>query len=486
MDSHDRTECLRGTRDAIILSIIQWARNSEGPHKLMWLHGLAGAGKSTLSTTIATRIQADGYPCAFLFFNRDVAERNNPATVIRTMAYEVGMCHAPAGQAISAALPRCPRIHASSLRLQFQELLVNPLLSDGVLDADTPILIILDALDECGTVETRKCLLELLAEQSSTLHPAIRILVTCRPEHDICCAFEARPHIIAQELDITCEANIRDISSYLHEQTRRIRARAPYLFQEEVWPSDHDIQMLTERASGLFVWASTALKFIDGYDPKKRMATLLQISNTSGAENALDVLYQTALQSIGNWDDENFLLDFKAVVGMVLVARRPLSTTSIDLLLSSIRPSLHIISYLRCVMQQNPTVRFLHPSFADFLVDRSRCLRDIWFFDPIHHNRELALHCLHRLNALKRNVCSLTLAADLNGEELPDDLAYACVFWIDHICAIRHDISPLVNAMETFLCTHLLHWLEAMSILRRSRDTIKMLGCLRASTAVSL
>src|ERR1700685_4114099 len=263
MDASDRTDCLQGTRVAMIQLITEWALDPAGAQNVLWLHALAGAGKSTLSTTIANSLREMGRLGAFVFFDRDVIERSNPATVIRTLAYQIGSFHDHVGKAISAAIEKFPSICASPLSTQFRKLLVEPLSS--VVDASTTLVLVLDGLDECGSVKKRERLLEILAEQSIDLPTSIRMLITSRSEHDISCAFEFRYHILEQELDITSSTNALDILSYLRYRMMRVRSKTRGLSLRVDWPSEDDIRRLAERASGLFVWASTALEFIDGY-----------------------------------------------------------------------------------------------------------------------------------------------------------------------------------------------------------------------------
>jgi hypothetical protein len=92
------------------------------------------------------------------------------------------------------------------------------------------------------------------------------------------------------------------------------------------------------------------------------------------------------------------------------------------------------------------------------------------------HNLRLAVKCLERLDGtLKQNICDLTLKPSDARGELPQDLAYACLFWIEHICMVTDDEVSIMNRLDDFLHRHLLHWLEAMSILRKSRETIRLL-----------
>jgi len=243
------------------------------------------------------------------------------------------------------------------------------------------------------------------------------------------------------------------------------------------WPGDDILQQLVCRASGLFVWASTAWEFINGHDPRRRLDVILKGEVAPGAEAALDTLYKTALQSICLWDDEDFIADFRDILGIILIARQPLSTAAVDILLKlpEDRPSMHTISLLRCVLQQEPYIRVLHPSFADFLMTPQRCDREIWFFDRPMLDRSLAFRCLDRLDAvLERNMCNMTLSVDRADESLSEDVSYSCLFWIDHICVIEDNLEPVIDRLRGFLYRHLLHWFEAMSILKRSRETISL------------
>ena len=75
MDASDRTGCLHGTREDLLRSITEWATNLSGEQRLFWLHGVAGCGKTTLATTIANVFREQDRLGAFLFFDRDDAEK---------------------------------------------------------------------------------------------------------------------------------------------------------------------------------------------------------------------------------------------------------------------------------------------------------------------------------------------------------------------------------------------------------------------------
>jgi hypothetical protein len=479
MDASTRSECLPGTRTDILRSITDWAYSTSVEKRLLWLKGLAGSGKSTLSTTIAHTLQEQGRLGAFVFFSRDVEERNQSANVIRTLAYQLASFSPVIRTAIAQAIDTTPRITQSALRFQFTKLLIEPL--RNLPATEGPIVLILDALDECGSVEDRKPLLSLLSSEAVQLPSFVRILITSRDERDIRCALEGQSHILIRELHLTSENNMNDTLQFFRKQMAEIRSslRLPH-----DWPGDSAIFALNKLAAGLFIWASTACRFIDGYDPPGNLDVVLLGGMSTKEQSALDALYRTALESAVKdiRDDEYFRTDFCSIMGTILAARNPISDKTIDTLLSLKRPSRYIILRLGCVLHWSETgpVRILHPSFADFLSDRFRCRSDLWHVDTVLHNRLLAVHCLSHLNAvLRRNICDLVLSQATVNEILPEATPYACTSWIDHVCVITEDVDMVRDTLEQFLFRHLLHWLEAMSILKKSKTTIRSVHFLR-------
>ncbi|KIM73744.1 hypothetical protein PILCRDRAFT_719267 [Piloderma croceum F 1598] len=470
MDACTRIECLPGTRTDILQSIDDWQSNTEADQRILWLHGLAGSGKSILATTIANLFSERGYLGAFVFFDRDVKERNQSSNVIRTIAHQLGSFNALFGTSIAAVINDMPRILLSPLSLQFTKLIVEPL--STLPWTGSSVVIVLDALDECAD---RKLLLAILAAESIRLPSFIRIIITSRDEFDLRAAFAGKVHISVQELDISTERNVEDISAFLQIRMKEIRDANVSLRLPPDWPGDASVRALGQRAAGLFAWASTACHFIDGYDPQHCLGILLQGTPCSKAESALDTLYRTALQSIDLWDDGEFCADFHLIMGTILVAKDPLSHNAIDALLSPKRPSRHIISRLRCVLSWSDTepIRILHPSFAEFLSDHLRCGSDSWYINTLFHNRSFAIQCLNYLEAtLRRNCRDLKLSLAPVNEVLLEATSYACATWMDHVIDIREEEETVANILEKFLFRHLLHWIEGMSILKKSRTTV--------------
>jgi hypothetical protein len=121
----------------------------------------------------------------------------------------------------------------------------------------------------------------------------------------------------------------------------------------------------------------------------------------------------------------------------------------------------------------------LHPSFIDFLSDRLRCGSPSWHINTSFHNRWFTMQCLDYLDtAMRRNTCNLKLSLAPVNEFLHEATSYACISWIDHVFDIAEEAESIAEVLERFLFRHLLHWLEAMSILTKSRMAVASVRCL--------
>ncbi|KAH7919617.1 WD40 repeat-like protein, partial [Leucogyrophana mollusca] len=491
MHGSEHSECLPATRQELLSRIISWATDINCEQNVFWLHGVAGSGKSTVSTTVANYTREMRCLGACIFFDRGFADRSNPSSVIQTLAYKLGMFDKRIGQAISDAVKRFNDVIDAPLPTQFTELLVKPLSSLASLQGEGAIVVVLDALDECGSDVTRASLLQVLKTQLHQMPSFIRILITSRPLNDIRGALEHQK-VHNEGLDISSRTNSQDISAFFHAEMKRAKELHQSLPPD--WPGDKTINELTSRAFGLFIWASTASRFIRDYAPTRRLETILA-GNATEAQTALDQLYKTTLESAGIWNAHDRMLDFHNVLSIILTAQRPLTISAIKQLLSVSQSerSVDIVPYLYSVLSydlDNPAapVQILHPSFADFLFDVSRSGQDAYINKDTAH-KDLAIACLKRLctKGLQRNICNLTLTYwGWDSGDLAEEITYACIFWVDHLSAsAESSIALIVPYIEVFLQEHLLHWLEAMSILGKSRETIRLLDQLLRQIPVS-
>ena len=222
MDRYNRTPCLENTRRNVINDIMEWiADDSNEVKKVLWVYGMADTGKSTLSTSIADIMHKLRRLGAFFFFNRDIPQRNF-ATLIRTLAYQLAMFDTRFCTAISRVVENNGNMAEMTLEFQFESLLsANALESVGW--SGGPIVLIIDALDECGSEADRKTLMRVLSKGFSALPSFIRIMVVSREEPDIQRALGSHSHLRKYPLDIDSVTNKDDVLEFIRCRLGEIR-----------------------------------------------------------------------------------------------------------------------------------------------------------------------------------------------------------------------------------------------------------------------
>ncbi|KAF7348840.1 WD40 repeat-like protein [Mycena venus] len=206
------------------------------------------------------------------------------------MAYWMAMSNAHIRATISEAITSDAALAIAPIQTQFQKLLLEPLNAAGA-HVLGPMTVILDALDECRNAESRESLVSLIVDEFPKLPPNFRFFNTSRPESDIAGRFRGCSHITEMQLNVATQATRHNIVVYIQERMENIRHFKRSL--EPEWLGQPVIETLAEYSGGLFIWASTACKFIRSFDPKERLAIIL----TSGVANNLDELYNIALQN---------------------------------------------------------------------------------------------------------------------------------------------------------------------------------------------
>ena len=179
LSGFDRPHCLENTRISIREEIHDWIQNTTSPSVLLLL-GPAGTGKSTISTTIAEEYRGNDSLGCHLFFLRG---KSDPTTVIRTIAYNIAVYNQNIAECIDDALKDKGELLSATFNAQFDAFLSTPL--HRLVNISKPILIVLDALDECGSHQTRATLIRVLRDRLTSLPPNYRFLITSRPEVDI-------------------------------------------------------------------------------------------------------------------------------------------------------------------------------------------------------------------------------------------------------------------------------------------------------------
>ncbi|KAF9646630.1 hypothetical protein BDM02DRAFT_3067219, partial [Thelephora ganbajun] len=487
--------CLKGTRGAVLDKIEVWARDFHEP-PVYWLNGLAGTGKSTIAQTIAERIFADGQLGASFFCSRDFEDRSNLKLIFPTIAVQLARNYAEFRSIFVPLVQSDPEVARESLYNQMDKLVVRPLKKSEI-----STVIVIDALDECKDEEPASAILSVLGQFVSKI-PKVKFFVTGRPEPRIREGF--RLPLLAEATDVFV---LHDVEPSLINNDIRLFFKHGFLElarrQQELddWPTKEQLDLLCERAAGLFVYATATIKFVDhrNNDPKGQLDRLLRSPESSAREGktkfkgntTLDSLYMSIFQEAFNDDDPEDDHKTRSVLGAVVLAADPLFPSTIATLLGFgtkdvfLRLS-SVHSLLILHEDADSPVRPFHKSFPDFIVDPTRCTNERCHVSPPSHHPELLAGCFELMKqTLEKNMCNLPDAVvnrkvkDLHErtkQHLSPALQYACMSWYKHVIDERTARTPAItSALHRFLEKKFLFWLEVLSVLGAAREAVDAL-----------
>jgi len=112
--SGNRHGCLRGTRTDLLLQLERWLGDKQD-HRVFWLNGLAGTGKSTIAQTFAETSFADGKLGASFFCSRDFEGRSNLQAIFPTLAFQLTYRYLPFRERLVQVLRADPDAGQESL-----------------------------------------------------------------------------------------------------------------------------------------------------------------------------------------------------------------------------------------------------------------------------------------------------------------------------------------------------------------------------------
>ena len=466
--------------------IDDWASDINAPN-ILWLSGSPGAGKSAIASTVASTLRERKRLGSRFFFKSGDETLGNPASLWRTVAFDLARFDSAIKKFIIATLKEDKvDLEGGSVELHFKYLINQPLEKKRGRPSTNPTVIIVDALDECGPDGSpeRKLLLRTLKDWSR-LPASFKLLVTSRDEHDIRQSLQnISQHIGLPTGELVELEASNDISLFFRCQFAEIIPSYPAL--SDSWPGEATIERLTKRSAGLFIWAQTVMKFMLEGGPEDQLALVLN-GNEEGAN--IDLLYKKILEHSFRKIGRHVLDAFPIIVGAVILAKTPLSREDLKCLLGSV-PEVtsldFILNKLSSVIstgENDKLLRISHKSFADFLTDPltgpERCPKS-FVIDPKQLNLRLAQLCVRTMiHGLRFNICHLETSYLFNDEvadlpsriqsAIPPHMSYSCCFWGQHL-QVTSNANPeakiLFADIMFFLHNHSLYWLEVLSLIK--------------------
>jgi hypothetical protein len=413
---------------------------------------LAGTGKSTVARTVARSYFEQKRLGASFFFSRGGGDVSYAGKFVLSIAVQLASSVPALPRYIRNAISERSYIANLSLHDQWRQLVLTPLSKLAEDSCPSSYILVIDALDECDDDNDIRVIVQLLAEARSLTTVRLRVFLTSRPEIPIRHGFYQIPDTEHQIFVLHSISHLivdRDIFTLLDHNFKIIRQECHLPIE---WPGEQDIRHLVRNASGLFIWAATACRFI--HEGKKRGVIknrLSSIIQSRGSiitpEKHLNEIYITVLKHIVPRDytdeeKEELYRTLRFTLGSIVVLLFPLSAYSLSKLLhlpmkdlDEILDDLH--SILDIPEESNRPLRLHHPSFRDFLLDKERCGDPNLWVDGKQVHQTLAANCIQLMSkTLKQDIGGVdapgVLVTDVEGSRvkqyLPSEVQYACLY----------------------------------------------------------
>lgn len=187
------------------------------------------------------------------------------------------------------------------------------------------------------------------------------------------------------------------------------------------------------------------------------------------------------------------------ILGSIVALFSPLSVDSLSRLLATSEQKVdRILKDLHAILNipniHTHPLYLHHPSFRDFLLNKNRYRESNFWVDDKQAHQTLANRCIQLMStSLTRDMCGVTLPGTLVTDIeygriekcLPPEVRYACLYWVQHLQKSGAQLYDNDDVYQ-FLQAHLLHWLEALSWMRKISEGILAITSLESIALVSL
>ncbi len=444
------------------------------------------------------------------------------ARLIPSIAFLLGDRDERIGYAIAKVVHDSPGIWNSPAQKQYTKLLYEPLKSVSNLVEDGPLVIIIDGLDECGDLvisdsysdgsdgvqqgsrnssqvpqgdrNTAREVLAILSEGFKDL-TFMRLIVFSRRVNPITAIFEKQGSVV-ESLSLNKPLDpIRDDIQFVISARLEVIRRESDNFSDVLARYPDAAKDLASKATGLFIWADVACRYLATCKSEKALTQLLDTSdNAAGysdnndweaaALKGLDGLYTTALNEAaeGNQSLKKCIIK---VLGAIMVARTPPGLTRDDLKNLVLDPkdtsAQDILNNLGSMVETNTksrgSNRLIHKSFDDFLTHQRSHRKDSWFINIEDHKRKFARRCLSMLTGfLKEWALGSNIPSHIQNYTLlgplwhikwfnKSDVEDLCVLFEDDLSAKWFKVAEKADQDEDLLdeIIEVLHWVDSVS-----------------------
>ena len=472
---------MKGTREALLSEIMDWVSRKDEviQSNTYWIFGLPGIGKTSLAHSICAKLDDEKQLVGGFFCRRDDPDLSESRNILPTLIHTLAIIFPPFRSIVAERLSKDPNVAPESMKHTFLPELIHNLPHPP----NKTLVFVIDALDECGSAQSRPGILNALT--TTVAHtPWLKMIITSRPEDDIQDYFNGLTPSTHFRYDLAADKEATsDLRIFAKHRFDRVVSK---LCLQPPWPEQSLFDATISRSEGLFTFIETialALELCE--DPTELLKATLQDS-TGTDLRALSRLYSSILKA----RIVHSSADFRRMIGVLLITapNRPLCEDTIAEL-AGVRTDLvkmwvaDLSSMLYRDEWTDGGIRIRHLSVSDFFFSDD-CQAD-YQVNLLDANVELGIACLKKMvEQLRFNICELedSRLANNEVEDLPsrikenisDALQYSCLYWSNHLCFTpgTGDRRVWESLRVFFEGPYALFWIEVLSIMGMSRTGV--------------
>lgn len=497
--------CISNIRIDFFHRFEEWSKSFK--ECIFWLSDKADTGKFIIARTIASSISDQRHFGASFFFSKNGGDFGHAEKFVNTLAYQLTKISPILKRFICDVIAEQNDITHQDLYNQWKKLIIR--LLSKMNNSKSHLMFVIDALDECQSEKNVKLIFKFFDIAKNLTIVQLRVILISRSEFIIRSSFQNIFEIIHQNFDLHDFDEIlrqdveHDIFEFMRHELSQIK-KTHNLSTD--WVDDKIIKQFVEKSDCLFIYAATICRFIENQhlNSKKQFNSIFHDVFNSFSIANLDKMYLQILRHVISENLEKkkkneFSRRFKQIVESIVVLFDVLFSTALGDLLFVEKKKMNLIlkflhSLLNISKKEDFFIRLLHPFFRDFFLDKEKCENDCFWIDQkiIHIN--FVKNCLQLLfNVFKKDICHLKsfghLAREMQTDQInayfSKNVQYACRYWVVHLehvdCDRRNEIDLHDDGfIHLFFQKHFLHWLEALSLMRRISEEMLMIMKLKS------
>ncbi|CAG9990415.1 unnamed protein product [Clonostachys byssicola] len=445
--------------------------------KLFWIKGEPGKGKTMMMCGLIDHLKSDvdhGDPCLTYFFCQEPeANQNNATAVLRGLIWMLAsqrpslIKHARKTWDTSGAVA----FSEKNASVTLAKILTNMLQDESAKGA----IVAIDALDECRT--NRDELLDIIATLSSATKATW--VVSSRPWKDIEDKFAS---VDKTTLDLRDHDNdlSQAIEFYIEHKIQQLEKTISQKNIDVIRPH------LINNANGTFLWVGLVCTELT----KSGVANYDAVDIAKEFPAELNPLYKRMMEGISVLRRAKTCYQ---ILGTICTVYRYLSISELQTLIQDLGSMtqddvVHLVESCGSFLSvRGDVVSLVHQSAKDFLIENAA---DEIFPSQIVSQHQIIFETSISVlsSILKQNIYDLEdlgISTEQASPPNPDPLAsikYCLLFWDEHFIEYQsqQNSEQAVGALIEFLEEHLLHWLEALSLIGGVSDSVTAFQNLKA------